>query len=396
MQDQWDIIIVGNGIAGFSAAKAARQQSASCSVLLIGDEDRVPYKRTQLSKTIAAGFDRDAFQLQPVQWYEANRIQLMVAQRVVSISPRSHSLVLSSGETLRWSQLILATGSSPISPTFAQAGLPRVFVVRTAKAVEELIETVRGVDSVCIVGASVLGVEIAAQMVALGKKISLISNSSPLMSRHLDRVAADLLAKEFMVRGVDLIFDQAVENLTDGPNGRLILSLKNNQIETELCVFCTGVRSNVGLARAAELAVNRGILVDRCLRTSHPDVYAAGDVAEHPDGELTGLWHAAEDQGLIAGANAAGANMLNPQLPFRLKCEVFGRYFFSINRPSDSDLPGFEVRPGFAGSMYRCLYFRADILHGVVMVDDSGRARQYEAAVREGWVKDRVLAEFTL
>jgi NAD(P)H-nitrite reductase large subunit len=269
-----------------------------------------------------------------------------------------------------------------------------VYVVRTAQGMEALHQALCAADSVCIVGASVLGVEIAAQTATLGKQTTLVGSSDWLMPRHLNRPAADMLMQEFARRKVHVVLRAKVERVDRGLRRGLNAVFGNSQHEVDLCVFCAGVQPNSILAQEAGLSVKRGILVDRYLQTSHPDVYAAGDAAEHANGEITGLWHAAEHQGLIAGANAAGGKLLDPQLSFRLKCEVFGRYFFSVGKRAGADAIGLDCVEDVSGDAYRCLYFENDTLCGVVMVDDRERAKAYEAGVRESWARRKALAEF--
>ena len=394
MMDTYDIVIVGSGIAGFSAAVAAREQSPRSSVLLIGDEDRLPYKRTKLSKSIASGFEREAFQLQPRAWYAAQGIDLVIGRRVARIDTEAHTLTLADEQVLRWGKLVLATGALPFHPPFLRDDLPGVFVFRSAEETERLIVALRDVEMACVVGMGVLGVEVAAELLAMGKRVTLVGDCGRLMPRHLNRAAADMLRAEFDARGTELVFNGRVEDVMRGARRALSVKLRDRTLESDLCVFCLGVTPNVDLACAAGLRVNRGIVVDDRLKTSHPDIYAAGDVAEHPNEQVTGLWHAAEHQGQVAGTNAAGGDAVDPHLPFRLKCEVFGRYFFSINKPPDDELAGFDMEESPAETMYRCLYFQDGRLHGVVMVDDPDRAKQYEQAVREAWARERILGLF--
>jgi NAD(P)H-nitrite reductase large subunit len=389
----WDIIVVGNGIAGFSAAKAAREKSADRSVLLVGEEDRLPYKRTKLSKSIASGFERDAFQLRPADWYASHGIELMVGRRVTAIDVEGHRLALDGGAILSWDKLVLATGATPVRPAFVPDDLPQVFLFRSAALTDRLIAALRTAQVACVVGMGVLGVEVAAELVTMNKEVRLVGDCDQLMPRQLNRTAAEMLQTEFATRGVELVFRGRVADLADGGARALRLHLRERSLQADVCVFCVGVMPNVSLAAGAGLRVGRGILVDERMGTSHPDVYAAGDVSEHTDGTVTGLWHAAESQGGIAGANAVGGDLTNPGLPFRLKCEVFGRYFFSVGKPPEKAADGFDLEEHTTGSMYRCLYLRDGLLHGVVMVDDADRAKAYERAVRERWTRERTLRE---
>mgnify|MGYP000307966637 CR=1 FL=1 len=394
VRDAYDVIIIGNGIAGFSAAQAVREQSPEKSVLLIGEEDRLPYKRTRLSKSIAVGFEREAFQLQPQEWYAARGIDLLIGCRVTSFATDRHTVTLDDGRVLSWSRLVLATGASPLRLDVGRVALPQVLVLRSAAEAERLIAALREAGTACVIGMGVLGVEVAAEMLALGKQVTLVGDCAQLMPRHLNRPTAALLRAEFEARGAKLIFEDRVVDVARGARGLGVTLRRHNTLAADLCVCCLGVAPNLELAQAAGLRVKRGVLVNERLQTSQPDVYAAGDVAEHPDGRVTGLWHAAEHQGRVAGINAAGGEAVEGGRPFRLKCEVFGRYFFSINKPPDDELSQFEVEESATEGAYRCFYFRDGLLHGVVMADEPDRAKQYEQAVRERWEREAVRAAF--
>jgi NAD(P)H-nitrite reductase large subunit len=160
----------------------------------------------------------------------------------------------------------------------------------------------------------------------------------------------------------------------------------------DAAVLCVGVKPDVALAEDAGLETGRGILVNDHLETSNPDIYAAGDCAEHADGSVTDLWHAAEYQGEIAAKNAAGGDIAYDGLLFRLKLEVFDSYFFSINKPRDP--LAVENVESEIGKLYQCFFFEEDRLTGAIMVNDKERAKEYQQAVRESWEKQRVLEHF--
>ena len=128
--------------------------------------------------------------------------------------------------------------------------------------------------------------------------------------------------------------------------------------------------------------------MDDFLRTSDPAVYAAGDVAQHPNGQSTHLWHAAELQGQIAGRNVCGRDMKHDNPPFRTRCEVWGHYFFSINQCEARHAETAVERE--SGEMYQSFYFDEDRCLGALMIDDKPRAELYVQSVTEGWPRSRV------
>ena len=156
MTERKDIVIVGTGNAGFSAARAAREQSPAASVALIGEEDRAPFNRTRFSKVISCGFQRDEFQIEPLEWYGENRIDLILNRQVVDIDVNGHLLTLANGEVLAWDRLVLATGARPQWPRVVPADLPHVHVIRSARSAEALIAAAESAHRILVVGVGPL------------------------------------------------------------------------------------------------------------------------------------------------------------------------------------------------------------------------------------------------
>lgn len=392
----YDVVVVGAGIAGHKAAEAASEAEPAYRILVLSNEDRVPYKRTKISKNVAAGFAPDQFQIQRSEWYSERRIDLALNAEVEEIDPERHQLRLR-GQTqpIRWTKLIIATGASPILPTIAEDA-QAVHLVRQARDVERLIEAARGASHATVIGMGVLGVEVAEQLVRMGKIVELVGTSSRLMPKELNQTLADYLASLFRTGGATLRFSEQVRSVHRESTGPLQVGLTKRLVNTDLVVCTTGVLPNVAIARKAGLRVNSGVVVDTQLRTSHPDVFAAGDVAEHAGGRLTHLWHAAEAQGTIAGINAAGGSEEYHDPPFRLKCEVFDNYFFSVGKPAPEQESRYEILEGWKEDRYDCLYFDRGELRGALMLNNRDQAKAYERGVRERWGKDRVRSELDL
>lgn len=402
---EWDVIIVGGGVAGYTAAKTLAEEAGPKigPVLLIGGEDRVPYKRTKISKHIAAGFGPTEFELAERSWYDTGRVKLLVGVQAVGIDPEARTLELETGERLSWNRLLLATGSDPVLPEIPEEAAELVRVVRTADQVERLRESLSGAGAVLTVGLGVLGVEVTEQVVRMGKRVVFAGRDRSLMPRQLTPAASKMLEELLLSNGVELKFERTLDRLTT-VNGTLFaefsspLAPEPETVQADLAVFCLGTLPSTLLARKAGLTVNRGIVVDSHLRTSHPAIWAAGDAAEHPGGLVTGLWHAAELQGTIAALNIAGTPVTYDRPPFRLKCEVFDEFYFSIGKPEAADYGRYttvedDIDRRRRGRVYRCFYYRDGRLSGVVMTNDRDRAKLYVQAVREGWSEDRVNRE---
>jgi NAD(P)H-nitrite reductase large subunit len=420
MNNSRRIVIVGAGIAGFSAARTLAESGWGYEIVLVNGEDRPPYKRTKVSKNIARGFGHDDFALEPEQWYRESGIRLVSGTTVEAIETETRSLRFANGEQLEWSALILATGSTPAQLELPGADSAGVYVVQTASDGERLRTGVRHAQSILIIGGGVLGVELSEQLSLLGKSVTLCAAGDRLMPRQLNRRASRTLFRLLEENRIGILMGEPVREIrsvasaahTPASIPRLGVLTSSGERSFDAVVACVGVRPSVGLAQKAGLDVRTGILVNEFLQTSSPAIFAAGDAAQHRDGFLSHLWHAAEYQGALAARNAV-AFLESPSEPppltifdnprFRLKCEVFGRYYFSagflpgVNVPEESgafvDTARVEVEEEREPDRYRLYSFRNDRLSGIIMINDPDKAKTYQKAIREGWDRSRVERE---
>lgn len=399
--EAWDVVVVGAGIAGVSAVRTIAERGGH-RVLLLNEESAAPYKRTKGSKYIVDGFDPDRYSLEDPQWYEDHGVTLKNGCEVQSIAPEDHTVTLGDGETIQYKSLILAPGANPIYPkTVRPHEAGSFFTVRNAEDVQRLTAAAKklakgpkNARKVLIDGMGVLAVEVAAELNRMGLQVTLAGATPQLMPRQLSIRSAEILEELLTSRGVKLRFQEEILSFEPRKKGGFTVSMIRDSATFNMVIFCIGVAPRTRLAEDAGIDVGAGIKVDDYMQTSAPDVFAAGDAAEHKDGYVSQLWHAAEHQGRIAALNAIGEKTPFDNLPFRLKCEVFDSYFFSISKPSkplDYGLDEMEL-----DGRYQCFYFEGDSLYGAVMVNDRDRAKLYEQAVRERWSRERVRSEISL
>ena len=390
MADKHDLVIVGGGIAAVSASEAFRERDENGSIIIFTEEDRAPYRRTKLSKRLADGFEPDELAIYPAEWYEERRIELETKQKIVAIHPHAHEVEAADGSRHGYGKLILATGGAPVFPGTIPAGeTGSFFVLHSARDAERIMKAARKAKKVLISGMGVLSVEIAWELHRLGKKITLVGATPQLMPRQLNLRAAEMLESLLSDAGVRLHFQEEILSFERRKKGGYNVSMIRNSGSFDLIILAVGLRPRTELAAEAGLATATGIRVSRELRTSDADIFAAGDVAEHEGGHMTWLWHAAEYQGRVAGANAAGGEEEYDFRSFRFRAEVFGNYFFSVNKPRALDMAEMEEFEFENGSKYRAFYFSDDVLAGIVMANDSDNAKLYEQAVRERWSLER-------
>jgi 3-phenylpropionate/trans-cinnamate dioxygenase ferredoxin reductase subunit len=279
-------VIVGASLAGARAAEALRGEGFDGRIALIGEEDEIPYERPPLSKDYLMGkHGRDKLYVQPREWYGEHDVDLRRGTVVTDVDPARHEIGLAGGERLGYSRLLLATGSSPRRVPVPGADLDGVLYLRTADDSDRIKAAYESASRVAVIGAGWIGLETTAAARAAGAEVTVLEMSELPLLRVLGREVAEVFAGLHAANGVDLRFGAHVAEIA-GDGGRVTgVSLADGtQVAADVVIVGIGITPNVALASAAGLSVDNGIVTDAALRTSDPDIFAAGDVANafHP------------------------------------------------------------------------------------------------------------------
>lgn len=313
------MVIVGAGPAGGAAARALRDHGFDGDVTLLGAEPRLPYIRPPLSKQYLRGeADRDSVFMEPAAWYEERRIDVRTGKRVAAIDPARHSLRFESGDVLSFDALLLATGSTPRALEIEGAELNGVQTLRTLDDADALRERLGGGEHrVVVIGSGWLGMEVAASARMLGNRVTVVARGAQPLSSMLGDDVGAFFAQLHRDNGVQLRPSAGVGSIA-GEGGAVcgVVLGDGELIPADVVLIAVGAAPNVALAESAGLAVDDGVLVDDRLRSSAPDIYAAGDIANalHPLGGVR-VRNEHFSTALKTGAAAAG-NMLGGDAAF--------------------------------------------------------------------------------
>jgi NADPH-dependent 2,4-dienoyl-CoA reductase/sulfur reductase-like enzyme/ferredoxin len=303
------VVVIGNGIAGVTAADHVRRVHPDCEIDVVGEELHPLYNRMAISRLVYGRTAMSGLMLLPDDWYERNAITCWLNTQAHRIEPAERVVVLGTGERLRYDRLILATGSSASVPPIAGVEREGVFVVRRADDAGDVRAYVqrRRCRRALVVGGGPLGIEAAYALHRLGLRVRIVQRSGRLLPRELDGRGSELVRRYVEGLGIGVELGTAPAAV-EGNGGASALALADGRrLPLDLLVVCAGITPNVDLARAAGLAVRRGVLVDEHMRTSDEAIFAAGDVAEVA-GEVRGLWPNAVAEAEVAAANAVGAS----------------------------------------------------------------------------------------
>ena len=279
-------IIVGAGQSGAKAAQALRKEGHLGPITLIGAEADAPYSRPVLSKEyLHDAAARSSINILADGWYERHNVDLRLGTRVSDLDPEQHRLTLSTGEDLGYEKLLLATGSRVRRLKVPGADLDGVLYLRTVGDSDRIRQTLSAASRVAIIGGGWIGLEIAAAARKHDVEVTVLEAAPLPLLRNLGPEVAQHFAALHVSRGVDLRCEVEVIGLT-GMDGRVtgVDLADGTHIDADAVIVGIGVTPRTELAELAGLAVDNGILVDASLRSSHPDVFAAGDVASawHP------------------------------------------------------------------------------------------------------------------
>jgi nitrite reductase (NADH) large subunit len=375
------VLVAGAGIAGISAVEAVREAAPEARVTLVSQED-LPYYRLNLTRFLAGEVTESDLPIHSRSWYADQKIDLKSGISVSGVRPDDHAVDLSNGTTLSYDKLILTVGAHPFIPPFPGAYLDGSMALRTVDNAKAILERAQqGSRCVCI-GGGILGLETAGALAGRGVQVTLLEGHTSLMPRQLNRRAGELLGEFTISRGIDLLLEARTAEIV-GPDKVTAVRLEDGTlIPADLVVITTGVRPNSFHARQAGLEVNHGVVVDNHLKCSNPDIFAAGDVAEHR-GICYGIWSAAQYMGKIAGLNAAGADVEFGGIPMSNTLKVLGYDMFSIGRVEPADGAGRPIEEEKDGNYCRFL-FRDGKLIGAVLLGDISASGAVRKAVESG------------
>jgi len=369
-------VIVGNGVAGVTAAQSIVRADTDAEAHIFGAEPYPYYRRPLLWEFIAGQIEQNDLYFRPAEWYAEQGIQLHLGTEVTALDAAEHRLTLANGSHTDYDRLLLATGGRPFIPPCEGTDKEGVFTLRTLDDALAIKAYAQKVSTALVIGGGLLGLETARALRTAGPDVTVIEFFPYLLPRQLDEEGAEVLQSLLEAQGMKVLTGATTEAVLGDVCADCIRLKDRRIIEGELVLFSTGIRSEISLAQAAGLETNRGIVVDDQLQTSAEDVFAAGDAAEF-EGRVYGIIPPAIEQARIAAANMVAPESMtySGTLP-STTLKVAGAELTSLGEAVAEGEEYTELRHAdLAAGHYRKFVLRDGRVVGAILLNEKERTR---------------------
>ncbi|MGL5615826.1 MAG: FAD-dependent oxidoreductase [Sarcina sp.] len=404
-------VIIGNGASGFYAAKTLREINKTASIVMISAEKVSSYSRPQLSDLISDDSLETTIYLESQKWYTENNITQILSKNVLSIDKDEKSILFDDNSQVSYDKLILANGSHNFVPpanvkaldnsteltqinTNNYKDIKGIYSIKDIEDVLNVKEDLKSVKNVVVIGGGALGLEAASEIKSLGVNVKVLEFMPYLMNNQLDVEAAEFFNGLMVKSGLDFKTSESIKEILVKDNKVISLDLNSgNNIDCDMLIFSTGIRSNIELAKTADIEVNRGVLVNNKMLTNVKDIYACGDVAEF-NGIVYGNWPAAIEMGKTAAVNAAGLTKEFKNFTPSIILSAFDEEMISIGLVNfkDETLERLTIKDEVKGNLTK-LFFKKDILVGAIVIGDlSASAKLIVATDNQYSKRDALIA----
>ncbi|WP_026068980.1 NAD(P)/FAD-dependent oxidoreductase [Methanomassiliicoccus luminyensis] len=374
---RYDYIIIGNSAAGVGGCEGIRKVDRSGTIAMISNEVVLAYSRCLITHYISGHLPEGLLLFRPSDFYSRMNAEAILGSRAVRVDPRERIVELNDGSVVGYRKLLLATGAGAFPYDIPGNDKPGAHLLRTWDDARKVSEEAAPGEKALVLGGGLVGMKAADALHARGMDVTIIVASNQLLSQTMDRTGAEMVREAVERNGIKVLMNSSVQEITGDEWVSGVRLEDGTEIPGDMVIMAKGVRPNVTLAKNAGLAVDYGITVDRHMRTSDLNIYAAGDVAEAADlldgGNHThAIWPNAVEQGHIAGMNMAGKEVEYTGGMGMNSAEFFGLPAISMGKCRTRDEAGMEVLTSrdVEGGTYRKLVIRGNVLVGAVCVGD--------------------------
>jgi len=391
-------VIIGASAAGAQAAEELRRLDREAKITVITAEKYFPYSRCLISRFVDGRLGEDNLYFKTKHFFKDYRVEGVLNARVTGIDKGAKKVVCEDKKEFPYDRLLVATGSSPWLPKVDGVGLEGVFSFHSLDDAHSVLDRMKQTDRAVVLGAGFVGLEAAYALSKRGLKVTVVEKASQILPNQLDVTGSQIIQRDLEELGVEIILDESLVSINGGKGGgkgennevRSVTLADKSQIPCGVVIIATGMRPNKEVAAESGVGTGRGILVDEFLRTSEPDIYAAGDVIEVDD-VATGkritsaTWFNAVLQGKFAAYNMAGLRKIYYQavgIQNAVQFHQVPAISFGKTQVDAEDEQDYDVISIHKGKVYKKLVLKKDRICGMIFVGDIARSGFYAALIR--------------
>jgi NAD(P)H-nitrite reductase large subunit len=401
-------VIIGGSVGGIGAVEAIREVDPVGELTVISEEPFPQYSRPMISEYVSREATLETMKYRSDQFWKDNNVQALTGRIAEKINFTKKYVELDGGEKVEFEKLLIATGGRPFVPRMEGGEKDGVFTFTELSSAESIESKLEKSESAVVIGGGLIGVSATEALVKRGIKVTLVELKNKILNLILDETASEIAEKVLREAGVTIITGQTVQQIIGRKDDENavggVMMTDGVEISCDLVVVAIGVIPRTELVKKTDVKINRGILVDRFMRTNVPDVYACGDVAEAHDFLLNGnrllpLWPLAHLGGRVAGYNMAGkkAEYFGGTVMSALK--YFGLPIISVGIMNPEDSGDYEVlvEQHPEKTVYKKIVLKKDVIVGFIFLGDIEKSGMFfqlmKNHVNVGEIKDELLSE---
>lgn len=387
-------VIIGNGVAGTTAAENIRKNDKDGPITMVTEEDLPFYYRVRLNEYISGDVTEQDLIAKKDKWYREQNIELKTGTRITGADSKEKNIITENNQRLSYDCLLVATGSHSFIPPISGSEKKGVFAIRSMQDVRNISDWVKDIEEVVLIGGGLLGLEAGNALRKLGKEVMVVEFFPRLLPRQLDSDGAKRLQGIMEGMGFSFRLGAKTEEITGGDQVKGVQLEGGEELSAEMVIISAGVRPNLEMAESLGLDQDKGIIVDEHLKTNKPDIYAAGDVAAFK-GMPYGIWPAAMEQGEIAGINMAGGDRTYGGTTFSTTLKVVGIDLASAgNIDAENE---FESKVFTDEQVYKKIVLENNKIIGCIMLGDTKGFNKIKKMMSEeqdvSQEKDQILSQ---
>ena len=378
------IVIIGNGVAALASATALRERNKTCSIIMIGNESELSYHRPMLTKSMLNEFNPTDLLIHDENWYAEQSIENRLNIEGTQIESDKNIIHLSNGECLSYDQLVIATGAECFMPPIDGIQKEGVMAIRRISDIIQLNKQLNQVRDAVVIGGGILGLEAAWELSKAGCKVHVLELAPQIMGRQLDEEGSSILKSIIASVNIDVTCGVPIKAIAGKSSVEKVILSDGTVIPAQLVIISAGIAPNIALAKDAGLNVERSIVVNDFMQTSHLNIYAVGDCAQFKGINL-GNYSQAKEMGTVAGANIAKDTTTYQINPSGLSFNGLNTslYVMGDNGKDASKTYSTKEFKDLDKLTYEKYYFIEDILCGFILIGDTSKMVKLNEAIEK-------------